>query len=84
MKVGGDDYMPVVRPLARGDTLRATTPAQYPLNLEGGAIVFFSGTRDSVHVIVGRNPFGEYDRVAADGRRLTVRQVNGKVVIEAQ
>jgi hypothetical protein len=84
IRVGGDVYLPRIRPLVRGDTLRAATPASYPLDLSRGAVAFFTSSRDSVRVVVGRNPFGETDRVAAQGRRLTVRQENNHVVIDAQ
>ena len=82
IKVGGSENMPLVRALARGDTLRATTPEQYALDLRAGPVAFFTGGRDSLRVVVGRNPFGAYDRVVAEGRHLTVRIVDGKVVIE--
>ena len=84
IKVGGNDYMPVVRALARGDTVHATTPAQYPLDLRAGPVAFFTGSRDSIRVVVGRNPFGAYDRVAGEGRHLMVRLVDSTVVIDAR
>lgn len=72
-----------VRALARNDTLRATTPAQYPLDLRRGPVVFFTGNRDSIRVVVGRNP-GATDQVTAQGQRLTVRLANGRAVIDAR
>jgi len=84
IKVGGNDYLPVLRALARGDTVHATTPASYPLDLARGPVAFFTGGRDSVRVVVGRNPFGATDPVAAQGRRLTVRLVHGREVIDAR
>ena len=39
---------------------------------------------DSIRVVVGRNPFGAYDRVAGEGRHLTVRLVDSTVVIDAR
>ena len=79
-----DPPVAVLRPLARGDTLRATTPADYPLDLARGAVVFFTLGRDSVRLVVGRNPFGAIAPVTAQGRRLTVRLVNDSVVIDAR
>jgi hypothetical protein len=74
----------VIRPLARGDTLRATTPAGFPLDLARGPVMFFTSGRDSIRVVVGRNPFGAIDPVSRVGRRLTVHLANGSVVIDAQ
>jgi hypothetical protein len=71
------------RRLPRGDTLSATTPEQYALDLQEGPVVFFTSGRDSVRVVVGRNPLGS-DPVRAQGRRLTARLVNGNVVIDAR
>src|SRR5215212_9191383 len=85
--LGGDLIIPTkpagtpgIQRLARGDTLSATTPAQYPLDLERGSVVFFTSGRDSIRVVVGRSPFGATDRVSAEGRRVVVRLVNGAVV----
>jgi hypothetical protein len=72
-----------IRRLARRDTLSATTPAQYVLDLKDGPVVFFVSGRDSIRVVVGRNPLGS-DPVTAQGRRLSVRLVNDKVVIDAR
>ena len=44
----------------------------------------FTGSRDSIRVVVGRNPFGAYDRVAGEGRHLMVRLVDSTVVIDAR
>jgi hypothetical protein len=82
--VGPPSGTPVIRRLARGDTLSATTPAQYPLDLTRGSVVFFTSGKDSIRVVVGRNPDGATDRVSAEGHRLAVRLVNGTVVIETQ
>src|SRR3954468_7174788 len=84
MTVGGSPAMPMVRPLARGDTVHATTPAQYPLDLKTGPVAFFTAGRDSIRIVVGRNPFGWYDRVGAEGRHLTAHLTNGGVVIDTQ
>jgi hypothetical protein len=75
---------PVIRRLGRGDTLSATTPAEYPLDPTRGPVVFFTSGNDSIRVVVGRNPFGATDRVTAQGRRLSVRLINGKVIIDAR
>jgi hypothetical protein len=73
-----------IQPLARGDTLMATTPASFPLDLRGGAIVFLATGKDSVRVVIGRNPFGANSRVSAQGRRLTARLRHDSVVLEAR
>ena len=82
--VGPPSATPVIRPLARGDTLSATTPAEYPLDPTRGPVVFFTAGNDSIRVVVGRNPFGATDRVTAQGRRLSVRLVNGKIAVDTQ
>jgi hypothetical protein len=89
---GGDLIVPsklmsettVIRHLARGDTLSATTPAQYPLDLSRGPVVFFTSGRDSIRVVVGRNPFGATDRVSGEGRRVTVWLMHGAVAIDGR
>jgi hypothetical protein len=82
--VGAPSATPAIRRLARGDMLSATTPAEYALDPTLGRVVFFTSGRDSIRVAVGRNPFGATDRVSAQGRRLSVRLVNGRVVIDAR
>ena len=82
--VGGRPERRLLRTLARGDTLRATTPVTYALDPTRGPVVFFTSGRDSIRVVVGRNPFGRIDPVSAQGRRLTVRLVSGSVVIDAR
>lgn len=84
IKVGGSDYAPVLRALAPGDTVHATTPAQYFLDLKGGPIAFFTGAQDSIRVVVASNRFGDDDRVASQGRRLTVHLEGRQVVIDPQ
>jgi hypothetical protein len=76
--------LPQLRVLAPGDTLRASTPARYPLDPKNGPIVFFTTGRDSIRVVVGRNPFGATTRVSAQGRRLLVRMLYREVVIDAR
>ena len=46
--VGPPSGTPVIRRLAGGDTLSATTPAQYPLDLTRGSVVFFTSGKDSI------------------------------------
>jgi len=72
------------QPLARGDTLSATTPASFPLDVRRGPVMFFTTSRDRVRVAVGWNPGGAISQVSARGHRLTVRLVNGSIVIDAQ
>jgi hypothetical protein len=79
-----DPPVPVLRALPRGDTLRATTPAEYALDLARGPVVFFTSGRDSLRVVVGRNPYGAINPASGQGRRLKVRLVKESVVIYAQ
>ena len=74
--------IPEVEPLRRGDTLRATTPAAYPIDPTRGPIVFFAGGRDSIRIVVRR--VDEISSVIAVGRRLTVRGSNSGVTIDAK
>ena len=76
--------IPRLRALTSKDTIRAQTPADFPLDLSKGPVVFAAEGRDSLHVVVGKNPFGSIDRVAANGRRLTVRFVADMFVIESR
>jgi len=69
--------------LARGDTLRATTPATYSLDMTSGPVTFFASRGDSIRVVVARNPYGWGERDTAQGRRLTVRLVRGRAVVTA-
>ena len=73
---------PELRALARAETLRAVTPAEYPLSLAKGPVVFFSA--ESIRVVVGGNPFGTVNPVVAQGRRLTVRLARGRVAIDSR
>jgi hypothetical protein len=73
-----------VAPLAANDTLKAMTPAQYPLDLARGSITIFSSGSESLRVVVGKNPFGMVRPVAAVGRRFTIRLKADSVVIEAR
>ena len=73
---------PELRPLARAETLRAVTPAEYPLSLAKGPVVFFSA--ESIRVVVGGNPFGTVNPVVARGRHLTVRLAHGWVAIDSR
>ena len=76
--------IPSVRALSAKDTIRAETPADFPLDLSKGPVVFVAEGRDSLHLVVGRNPNGSIDQVAADGRKFTVRLVNGRFMIDTR
>jgi hypothetical protein len=81
--VGPPNAIPSIRILDRGDTLSATTPAEYPLDLARGGVVFFASGRDSIGVTVGRNPYGSA-AVATRGHRLEVHLVRGAVKIDVK
>jgi hypothetical protein len=70
--------------LTARDTLHAETPADFPLDLSRGPVRFVSEGRDSLHLVVGRNPAGAMDQVKADGRAFTVRLVGNRFVIESR
>ena len=74
--------IPSVRALTAKDTIRAQTPADFPLNLSKGPVVFVAEGSDSLHLVVGRNPYGGIDQVAADGRKFTVRLAADRFVID--
>ena len=76
--------IPSLRVLTAMDTIRAETPADFPLDLTKGPVVFVAEGNDSLHLVVGRNPYGSIGRVAADGRKLTVRLVRGSFVIDSR
>jgi hypothetical protein len=76
--------LPPMRALTATDTIRAETPADFPLNLSKGAVVFVAERGDSLHLVVGKNPYGNIDRVTADGRKLTVRLVADRFVIDSR
>jgi hypothetical protein len=86
LTLGGELIIPrgmVMAQLARGDTLRATTPASFALDLKRGPVVFFADGRDSLQISVGGNPYGMLDPVRATGRRLVVHLAlvgNGVVI----
>ena len=69
--------------LTERDTVRASTPAEFYLDLEKGPVVFVAD-RDSVQLVVGFNPYGSINKVEANGRRFTVRLVDGAFVIDAK
>ena len=71
-----------LRALTPRDTIFAETPADFPLDLAKGAVVFVA--RDSVRLRVGRNPYGQLDQVIANGRRFTVRLVDDRFVIDSR
>jgi len=70
--------------LTARDTLHARTPADFPLDLSKGPVRFVAEGRDSLHLVVGRNPDGAMDQVKADGRAFTVRLVGNTLVIESR
>ena len=76
--------IPTLRALTARDTIRAQTPAEFPLDLAKGPVVFVAEGRDSLHVVAGKNPFGSIDRVAANGPQLIVRFVAGRFVIDTR
>ena len=90
--LGGELVLNVAEPgamarlkrLERGDTLRAVTPGNYALDLSRGPVVFFTSGRDSIRVVVGRNPFGSINQVTSQGRRLSVRLVRDSIVISSR
>jgi hypothetical protein len=73
-----------LRALTAKDTIRATTPANFPLDLSKGPVVFVAEGGDSLHLVVGWNPHGSIDRVTANGRKFTVRLVADRFVIDTR
>lgn len=82
VSLGGSETLPQLGLLAQGDTLRAFTPADLPMNLRNGPVVFLATGTDSIEVTVGRNPHGQFERVTARGRLVTVRLVNDRAILE--
>ena len=87
--------VPRVRELAANDTIQADTPADFPLDLSKGPVVFVAEGRDSLKIVVRSSPiwgttidyvrpFRSNDPVRATGRMFTVRLVAGKFVIDKQ
>jgi hypothetical protein len=76
--------IPTLRALTDKDTIRAHTPAGFPLDLSNGPVVFIADGDDSLNVVVGRNPNGSIDPVSARGRMLTVRIVDRNLVIDSR
>lgn len=76
--------IPSLRALTAADTIRAQTPADFPLDLSKGPVVFIAEGSDSLHVVVGKNPFGSIDQVAANGRQFKVHFVAGRLVIDTR
>lgn len=74
--------IPSLRPLTAQETISAETPGNFPLDLSEGPVVFVAN--DSVHLVVGRNPYGNIDQVAANGRHFTVRSVDNRFVIDSK
>ena len=76
--------IPTLRALTARDTIRAQTPDEFTLNLLKGPVVFAAEGHDSLHVVVGKNPFGSVDQVTAVGRKLTLRWVDSRFVIDTR
>lgn len=74
--------VPLVRALTSKDTIRAETPADFPLDLSKGAVVFVAEGGDSLHIVVGKNPYGAIDQVVADGTKFTLRLTADRFVID--
>jgi hypothetical protein len=71
-------------PLPVRDTIRTETPADFPLDLSKGPVVFVADGGDSLHLVVGRNPNGSVNQVSANGRKLIVRLVANRFVIDSR
>jgi hypothetical protein len=74
--------IPRIIRLTEKDTVRALTPGDFYVDVGTGAIVLIAD--DSVQVTAGFNPFGGLHRVSAKGRRLTVKLVDGQLVIDTK
>lgn len=70
------------RVLSLGDTLRATTPAHFPLDLSKGPVVFVVEAEGSLHLSVGWNPNGSVRAVDKRGRGFRVHLVGDQLVID--
>jgi hypothetical protein len=75
--------LPRAVPLAPGDTLRGTAPAQFALDLTRGAVVFIATGREDLHIEVWENGSGG-GLATGRGRRLTVRRVGQRLEVRAQ
>lgn len=73
-----------LRALTRQDTVRATTPADFPLDLTHGPVVFVAEGTDSLRLVVGWNPHGSIRQVRAIGRELTVRLRAEQIAVDAR
>jgi hypothetical protein len=51
--------------------------------LSKGPVIFVADAADSLHLVVRRNPYGAAE-VSANGRKLTVRLVRDRFVIESR
>ena len=74
--------IPTLRALTTSDTIHAETPADFPLDLSKGPVVFMADGSDSVHLVVGWNPYGSIRQKIADGLKFTVRLVADSFVID--
>lgn len=84
VETGEHSGTPVLRRIAAGDTLRASTPAVYPVDLTGGTVVFTAVRADTLRLVVGGNPWGAMQPVRAQGRHFIVRLKARSVSIEAR
>ena len=71
-----------LRPLTPKDTVCAKTPAQFPLDLSKGPVVFIADGTDSLRLVVGWNPWGRHGQVRAEGLKFTARLVLDQLVID--
>jgi hypothetical protein len=85
--------VPWVRALTEKDTILADTPADFPLNLTNGPVVFVAEGTDSLRILVGSAPLGRTDHVrpfrindpvGATGRVFTVSLAPSGFVIDKQ
>lgn len=79
---GRGSAMPEPAILAVGDTLRGITPADFPLDLSKGPVVFLAEGSDSLHLVVGWNPNGSVRAMSRTGRGFRARLDSGLLVID--
>jgi hypothetical protein len=74
--------MPRISVLTEKDTVRALTPGEFYVDVGTGPVVLIAD--DSVRVTAGFNPFGSVHPVFTNGRRLTVKLVDGRLFIDTK
>ena len=84
VRIGDAQGISRVRMLVSGDTLRATTPGDYPVDLAGGVLMVFGAAGESIQVDVGGNPAGTVGRMTARGQQITVRASEGRFILDAR